>query len=67
MALISKTPGCSRTVARVRNQLVVEKMPSSESRSGIRNGKTGFVFFTIKGHTYDYDPERIVRIKEERF
>ena len=38
------------------NQLVVEKLPSSEpSDLTVRDGKTGFAFFNIEGHQYDYD------------
>jgi hypothetical protein len=38
------------------NQLVVEKLPSSEpSDLVVRDGKTGFVFFNIAGHLYEYD------------
>ena len=57
MALISKEAGMLPEPLRASvNQLVVEKMPSSESSDlAVRDGKTGFVFFTIKGHTYDYD------------
>jgi hypothetical protein len=39
-----------------RNQLVVEKLPSGEAFDlAVRNGKTGFAFFNIEGHHYDYD------------
>jgi hypothetical protein len=38
------------------NQLVVEKLPSDEAFDlAVRDGKTGFVFFNIEGHQYDYD------------
>src|SRR6266699_4256874 len=38
------------------NQLVVEKLPSSEKVDlAIRDAKTGFTFFNIEGHQYDYD------------
>ncbi|PYK41800.1 MAG: hypothetical protein DME60_01540, partial [Verrucomicrobia bacterium] len=38
------------------NQLVVEKLPSGEAFDlAVRDGKTGFVFFNIQGHQYDYD------------
>jgi hypothetical protein len=38
------------------NQLVVEKLPSGEAFDlAVRDGKTGFVFFNIEGHQYDYD------------
>ncbi len=45
----------SRLTASV-NQLVVEKLPSSEKVDlAIRDAKTGFTFFNIEGHQYDYD------------
>ena len=38
------------------NQLVIEKLPSDEAFDlAVRDGKTGFVFFNIEGHLYDYD------------
>jgi hypothetical protein len=38
------------------NQLVVEKLASGEAFDlAVRDGKTGFAFFNIEGHQYDYD------------
>src|ERR1051325_8657590 len=38
------------------NQLIVEKTPSDEAFDlVVRDGKTGFVFFDIAGHQYEYD------------
>ena len=38
-------------------QLVVEKLPSDAAFDlAVRDGKTGFTFFNIEGHQYDYDP-----------
>ena len=38
------------------NQLIIEKLPSGASFDlVVRDGKTGFVFFNIEGHQYDYD------------
>src|SRR6266487_2603402 len=38
------------------NQLAVEKLPSGERPDlAVRNAKTGFTFFNIEGHQYDYD------------
>jgi subtilisin-like proprotein convertase family protein len=38
------------------NQLVIEKRPAGEAFDlAVRDGKTGFVFFNIEGHLYDYD------------
>ena len=38
------------------NQLVIEKRAASEPFDFmVRDGKTGFPFFNIEGHTYNYD------------
>jgi hypothetical protein len=38
-------------------QLVLEKLPSGAAFDlAVRDGKTGFTFFNIEGHQYDYDP-----------
>ena len=38
-------------------QLVVEKLPSGQGFDlAVRDGNTGFTFFNIQGHQYDYDP-----------
>jgi hypothetical protein len=38
------------------NQFVIEKRPADEPFDLVmRDGKTGFVFFNIEGHHYDYD------------
>jgi hypothetical protein len=37
-------------------QLAIEKLPSSQQFDlALRDAKTGFVFFNIEGHQYDYD------------
>src|SRR5947207_8224229 len=37
-------------------QLVIEKLASDSAfEMAVRDGKTGFVFFNIEGHQYDYD------------
>jgi hypothetical protein len=37
-------------------QLIIEKLPSSEQFDlVVRDAKTGFTFFNIQGHQYDYD------------
>jgi len=37
-------------------QLTIEKLPSGEQFDlAVRDAKTGFVFFNIEGHQYDYD------------
>ena len=39
-------------------QLVVEKLPSDAGFDlAVRDGKTGFTFFNIEGHQYDYDAQ----------
>src|SRR5439155_2268542 len=39
------------------NQLVIEKLPADAAFDlAVRDGKTGFTFFNIEGHQYDYDP-----------
>jgi len=38
------------------NQLVIEKRSAEEAFDlAVRDGKTGFVFFNIEGHLYEYD------------
>ena len=50
------------------NQLIIEKNTSSEPFTlVVRDGKTGFVFFNIEGHLYEYDAvARLLRIKGGR-
>jgi hypothetical protein len=37
-------------------QLVIEKLPSDQAFDlAVRDGKTGFIFFNIEGHQYDYN------------
>ena len=39
------------------NRLVVEKLPSGQGFDlAVRDRNTGFTFFNIEGHQYDYDP-----------
>ena len=38
-------------------QLAVEKLPSGQGTDlAVRDSNTGFTFFNIQGHQYDYDP-----------
>src|SRR5205807_4526383 len=38
-------------------QLVVEKLPSGQGADlAVRDSNTGFTFFNIQGHQYDYNP-----------
>src|SRR5262249_40993490 len=38
------------------NQLTVEKLPSGDRFDlAVRDAKTGFTFFNVEGHQYDYD------------
>src|SRR6266480_2561886 len=57
IALIPQTPATlPAAFSASLNQLVVEKLPSGEAFDlAVRDGKTGFVFFNIQGHQYDYD------------
>jgi hypothetical protein len=49
-------------------ELVVEKLPSEEAFDlVVRDAKTGFVFFNIEGHQYDYDAAaNLLSIKDGR-
>ena len=49
-------------------QLVVENAPFGEHYElNIRDGKTGFVFFNIEGHLYEYEPaQNLLRIVDGR-
>src|SRR5437773_5844983 len=48
------------------NQLVIEKLPSDEAFDlVVRDGKTGFVFFSVEAHQYGYDAEaHLLSIKD---
>jgi hypothetical protein len=50
------------------HQLVVEKLPSGESFDlAVRDAKTGFTFFNIEGHQYDYNARgRLLSIQRGR-
>src|SRR5438552_868517 len=44
------------TLGASTNQLVVEKLPAVEQFDlAVRDAKTGFTFFNVEGHQYDYD------------
>jgi hypothetical protein len=48
--VLSPVPGASW------NRLLLEKLPSGEGFDlAVRDAKTGFTFFNIQGHQYDYD------------
>ena len=50
-------PAFPPVLAASLKQLVVEKLPSDAAFDlAVRDGKTGFTFFNIEGHQYDYDP-----------
>ncbi len=57
MALLAGNSGIlPATLNFSANQLVIEKVASSEPfELVVRDGKTGFVYFNIEGHLYDYD------------
>ena len=50
------------------NQLVIEKLDSTEPFDlVVRDGKTGFRYFNISGHSYDYDASKhVLNIKDGR-
>ena len=60
MALIPESeaaPTLPAALAASLKQLVIEKLPSDAAFDlAVRDGKTGFTFFNIEGHQYDYDP-----------
>ena len=59
MALVQNpeaAPTLPAALAASLKQLVVEKLPSDAAFDlAVRDGKTGFTFFNIEGHQYDYD------------
>jgi hypothetical protein len=59
MALVAQSPNLSAFPAGLSasiNRLVVEKLPSSDAFDlAVRDSNTGFTFFNIEGHQYDYD------------
>jgi hypothetical protein len=57
MALIPQnTPALPAKLSASYNQLVVESMPwGGEYQLVVRDGKTGFIYFNIEGHQFDYD------------
>jgi hypothetical protein len=49
------------------NQLVIEKLPSDAGFDlAVRDGKTGFVFFNIEGHEYEYAAAAFTRHQERK-
>ncbi len=50
------------------NQLVIEKLESTEAFDlAVRDGKTGFRFFNISGHSYEYDANKhVLKISDGR-
>ena len=60
MALVARIrkrlPLLPAALAASLKQLVIEKLPSDAAFDlAVRDGKTGFTFFNIEGHQYDYD------------
>jgi hypothetical protein len=48
--------GMPATLGTSFRQLAIEKLPSSEQFDlAVRDSKTGFTFFNVQGHQYDYD------------
>jgi hypothetical protein len=58
MALVPRTvPTLPAALSASFNRLVIEKLPSGEGFDlAVRDANTGFTFFNIEGHQYDYDP-----------
>ena len=60
MALVPESEAASTLPAALAaslKQLVIEKLPLDAAFDlAVRDGKTGFTFFNIEGHQYDYDP-----------
>src|SRR6266446_2857383 len=59
MALVPESeaaPTLPAALAASLKQLVIEKLPPDAAFDlAVRDGKTGFTFFNIEGHQYDYD------------
>jgi hypothetical protein len=57
MGLISQNaPALPGALGPSINRLLVEKLPSGQATDlAVRDAKTGFTFFNIQGHQYDYD------------
>src|SRR4029077_15771919 len=58
MALVPQNvPALPGTLGTSLKQLVVEKLPSGQGFDlAVRDSNTGFTFFNIQGHQYDYNP-----------
>jgi len=58
MALIPQNvPALPAALGASLKQLAVEKLPSGQGADlAVRDGNTGFTFFNIQGHQYDYNP-----------
>src|SRR5947207_6799144 len=57
MALIPQNaPSVPAQLGASLKQFVIEKLPSGEASDlAVRDGKTGFTFFNVEGHQYNYD------------
>jgi hypothetical protein len=68
IALIPQNSATFPALSASLNQLVVEKLPSGEAFDlAVRDSKTGFAFFNIEGHQYDYDANaQLLSIKDGR-
>ena len=58
MALIPQSvPALPAALGASLKQLAIEKLPSGQGTGlAVRDSNTGFTFFNIQGHQYDYDP-----------
>src|SRR5438094_739895 len=71
MALIAQSgnpSGFPAALSASINHLVVEKLPTNDAFDlAVRDGNTGFTFFNIEGHQYDYDANaQLLRIRGGR-
>src|SRR5215469_6525795 len=53
---VQNVSGLPISLAGSVRQFVIEKLPSDQAFDlAVRDGKTGFTFFNVEGHQYDYD------------
>jgi len=54
---VTQATGLPPQLSRTLNHLALEKLPSDRGADlAVRDSNTGFTFFNIQGHQYDYDP-----------
>jgi hypothetical protein len=56
VAQMKSFPALPAALTASLNRLVLEKLPSGQDNDlAVRDGGTGFTFFNVQGHQYDYD------------